>query len=132
MQVLNHGSMCPTTGAASARYTRGSIEDGPGVIISRIGGANSPIFFSAPSLILSNLRFPPRGRPLALIARPPSESVPLDFVATGRCPQPPFCPLSFTNCDRGSFPCRRLVCVSGRFLAKLSSFDSLTVNSVHG
>jgi hypothetical protein len=36
--------MCPTTGAARARYTRGSIEDGPGVIISRIGGASSPIF----------------------------------------------------------------------------------------
>src|SRR6267154_5067391 len=104
MQVLNHGSMCPTTGAASARYTRGSIEDGPGVIISRIGGASSPIFFSAPSLILSNLRSAPPGRPLAVIARPPSESVPLDFVATVRYPQPPFCPLKLDKLYWSLFP----------------------------
>src|SRR5207248_8874900 len=43
MQVLNHGSRWPTTGAESARYTRGSIEEGPGVIISRVGGANGLI-----------------------------------------------------------------------------------------
>src|ERR1700736_610984 len=42
MQVLNHGSRCPTNGVAIARYTRGSIEDGPGVSINRTGGFNSP------------------------------------------------------------------------------------------
>src|ERR1700675_1221229 len=42
MQVLNHGSRCPTRGVAIARYTRGSIEDGPGVSINRTGGFNSP------------------------------------------------------------------------------------------
>src|SRR5260370_25982355 len=43
MQPLNQGSRWPTSGVASARYTRGSIEDGPGVSISRLGGASSPI-----------------------------------------------------------------------------------------
>src|ERR1700730_10966122 len=42
MQVLNHGSRWPTNGVAIARYTRGSIEDGPGVSINRTGGFNSP------------------------------------------------------------------------------------------
>src|SRR6202166_3909462 len=42
MQVLNHGSRCPTNGVAIARYTRGSTEDGPGVSINRTGGFNSP------------------------------------------------------------------------------------------
>src|SRR5690242_6309566 len=49
MHVLNHGSRCPTSGAASARYTRGSTDDGPGVSINRQGGLSSPtrcvIFF---------------------------------------------------------------------------------------
>src|SRR5208283_6134195 len=43
MHPRNHGSRCPTSGVASARYTRGSIEEGPGVIIKRGGGFNSPI-----------------------------------------------------------------------------------------
>src|SRR5258705_11213592 len=43
IQPLNHGSMCPTTGVAIARYTRGSIEEGPGVSIKRTGGLSSPI-----------------------------------------------------------------------------------------
>src|ERR1700730_6060706 len=57
MQPRNHGSMCPTRGVANARYTRGSIEDGPGVIISRTGGLSSPI-----GLVMA-LAF--RGNPLA-------------------------------------------------------------------
>src|SRR5271157_3948035 len=54
MQPRNHGSRCPTNGVARARYTRGSIEDGPGVIIKRTGGLSSPIglLMSAPSRIL--------------------------------------------------------------------------------
>src|SRR5882757_1383313 len=86
MQVLNHGSMCPTTGAASARYTRGSIEDGPGVIISRIGGANSPIFFSAPSLILSNLRFSAAGTPVSLDSQAPERIGTLRFCRNRKVP----------------------------------------------
>src|SRR5271170_3226758 len=43
MHVLNQGSRCPTNGAASARYTRGSIDDGPGVNINRVGGSSSPM-----------------------------------------------------------------------------------------
>src|SRR5467141_2219109 len=42
MHPLNHGSMCPTRGVAIARYTRGSMEDGPGVSINRTGGWSSP------------------------------------------------------------------------------------------
>src|SRR5580704_19278346 len=42
MHVLNHGSRCPTSGVASARYTRGSTDDGPGVSINRYGGLSSP------------------------------------------------------------------------------------------
>src|SRR5271163_4692710 len=42
MQPLNHGSMWPTRLVASARYTRGSIDDGPGVSIKRFGGTSSP------------------------------------------------------------------------------------------
>src|SRR6267378_3225419 len=42
MHPLNHGSMCPTSGVAIARYTRGSMEDGPGVSINRTGGWSSP------------------------------------------------------------------------------------------
>src|SRR5579885_2674360 len=44
MHVLNQGSRWPTSGVARARYTRGSTEEGPGVSISRTGGANSPNF----------------------------------------------------------------------------------------
>src|SRR5262245_33542987 len=51
MQVLNHGSRWPTIGAASARYTRGSTDECPGVIINRIGGASSPIADFASRLI---------------------------------------------------------------------------------
>src|SRR5437660_3199957 len=43
MHPRNHGSTCPTKGVANARYTRGSIDDGPGVNINRFGGFNSPI-----------------------------------------------------------------------------------------
>src|SRR5215475_14661337 len=43
MHPRNHGSTCPTSGVASARYTRGSIDEGPGVNINRFGGFNSPI-----------------------------------------------------------------------------------------
>src|SRR6266478_2293186 len=55
MQPLNHGSMCPTSGVAIARYTRGSIEDGPGVSINRTGGWSSPtccVMTFCPSLCL--------------------------------------------------------------------------------
>src|SRR5215471_3848627 len=51
MQVLNHGSRWPTMGAARARYTRGSTDEGPGVIINRIGGVSSPIPVFASGLI---------------------------------------------------------------------------------
>src|ERR1700722_8578427 len=44
MHPRNHGSTWPTNGVASARYTRGSIEDGPGVSISRFGGFSSPMW----------------------------------------------------------------------------------------
>src|ERR1700733_8993754 len=43
MQPRNQGSTCPTSGVAKARYTRGSIDDGPGVSISRFGGLSSPM-----------------------------------------------------------------------------------------
>src|SRR5712692_4522982 len=43
MQPRNHGSRCPTNGIESARYTRGSTEDGPGVSINRTGGFSSPM-----------------------------------------------------------------------------------------
>src|SRR5579862_7009806 len=51
---VNHGSMCPTIGAAMARYTRGSTQDGPGVSINRWGGSSSPgkSFRSVMSLFL--------------------------------------------------------------------------------
>ena len=42
MQPRNQGSRWPTMGEARARYTRGSMEHGPGVIIKRMGGFNSP------------------------------------------------------------------------------------------
>src|SRR5271155_3553226 len=44
MHSRNQGSRWPTMGAANARYTRASIEHGPGVIIRRVGGASSPYF----------------------------------------------------------------------------------------
>src|SRR5216684_8581658 len=43
MQPLNHGSRWPTKGVASARYTRGSMDEGPGVSMSRLGGLSSPM-----------------------------------------------------------------------------------------
>src|SRR5258708_35323304 len=55
MHPLNHGSMCPTSGVAIARYTRGSMEDGPGVSINRTGGFSSPtccVMTPCPSLLL--------------------------------------------------------------------------------
>src|ERR1700722_18022180 len=39
---VNHGSMWPTSGVARARYTRGSMLEGPGVSIKRAGGRSSP------------------------------------------------------------------------------------------
>src|SRR6266581_5333891 len=68
MHPLNHGSMCPTSGVAIARYTRGSMEDGPGVSINRTGGWSSPtccVMRFCPSLILaldSRLRISNRPR----------------------------------------------------------------------
>src|SRR5260370_2761943 len=55
MHPLNHGSMCPTSGVAIARYTRGSMDDGPGVSINRTGGWSSPtccVMTFCPSLFL--------------------------------------------------------------------------------
>src|ERR1700688_3122509 len=103
MQVLNHGSMCPTIGAASARYTRGSIEEGLGVIISRIGGISSPIFLcSIPSLIslTSNLR---RECAIGRLARQVGTRLPenFNFPAPPPKPQPPFCPFGWVNALRG-------------------------------
>src|ERR1700720_487778 len=43
MHPRNQGSMWPTSWVASARYTRGSMEEGPGVIIRRTGGLSSPM-----------------------------------------------------------------------------------------
>src|SRR5712692_11265484 len=59
MQPLNHGSICPTSGVAIARYTRGSMEDGPGVSINRTGGLSSPtccVMTFCPSLFLRIIR----------------------------------------------------------------------------
>src|ERR1700682_1237097 len=41
MNSVNQGSTCPTIGDASARYTRGLTQEGPGVSISLVGGCNS-------------------------------------------------------------------------------------------
>ncbi len=49
---MNQGSMWPTSGAAMARYTRGSMHDGPGVSISLAGGSSSPIGSSLMALDL--------------------------------------------------------------------------------
>src|ERR1700690_232564 len=43
MNSVNQGSTCPTSGADSARYTRGLTQEGPGVSINRVGGCNSCI-----------------------------------------------------------------------------------------
>src|SRR5262245_4149831 len=84
MQVLNHGSRWPTMGAERARYTRGSTDDGPGVIINRIGGTSSPIPDFASGLIyatsirelcaglmdrtqFSRIRWRPRNRHIGLL-----------------------------------------------------------------
>src|SRR5579863_7798088 len=99
MQVLNHGSMCPTIGAANARYTRGSIDEGPGVIISRIGGASSPILlFSVPSLIslTSNLHRRTACRGVVRLPRT-RYSENFNFPASPPKPQPPFCPFQYTR-----------------------------------
>ena len=53
MNSVNHGSTCPTSGVASARYTRGLTHEGPGVSISLVGGRNSSIGF----IMTSNLSF---------------------------------------------------------------------------
>src|SRR5271157_6354076 len=58
MQPRNHGSRCPTNGVARARYTRGSIEDGPGVIIKRAGGLSSPIGLVMSVLLYGSLMNP--------------------------------------------------------------------------
>src|SRR5579871_2372041 len=75
MQPRNHGSTCPTNGVASARYTRGSIDDGPGVSISRFGGVSSPIWelslmFSTSKKRGPNFR-PPRCCPATDNLEPP-------------------------------------------------------------
>ena len=44
---VNHGSIWPTSGAAIARYTRGSTQEGPGVSISCSGGRSSPMISSS-------------------------------------------------------------------------------------
>src|SRR5271169_4762390 len=53
MNSVNHGSTCPTSDVASARYTRGLTHEGPGVSISLVGGRNSSIGFN----MTSNLSF---------------------------------------------------------------------------
>src|ERR1700726_4989982 len=53
MNSVNHGSTCPTSGCASARFTRGLMQEGPGVSISLVGGRNSAIG----SNMLNNLFF---------------------------------------------------------------------------
>src|SRR6266849_6797547 len=78
MQPLNHGSICPTSGVAIARYTRGSTEDGPGVSINRTGGFSSPtccVMTFCPSLFLRLI--------LALEARTAREATLEDFSCHG-------------------------------------------------
>src|ERR1700681_2841980 len=53
MNSVNQGSTCPTIGEASARYTRGLTQEGPGVSINLVGGCNSSIGLD----ILNNLLF---------------------------------------------------------------------------
>src|SRR5712692_9947339 len=74
MQPLNHGSRCPTSGVARARYTRGSIDDGPGVSINRAGGLSSPmcwVMTFCPSFSCAELavydREPPAGAFLGMV-----------------------------------------------------------------
>src|SRR5580704_562063 len=65
MQVLNHGSRCPTNGVASARYTRASTDEGPGVSINRYGGLSSPTCCVMVFVLLyseNGMRKPPRLR----------------------------------------------------------------------
>src|SRR5580704_4925052 len=87
MHVLNHGSRCPTSGVASARYTRGSTDDGPGVSINRYGGLSSPtccvmVFVLLYSLARKCSSCPPPSADSRYYGRN------LDFGATPRCPQP--------------------------------------------
>src|ERR1700747_195277 len=62
----NQGSMWPTRGVLIARYTRGSIFEGPGVIIKRVGGRSSPMI----SFIITFLAAPQSARLRGQQARP--------------------------------------------------------------
>src|ERR1700683_1630491 len=105
---MNQGSICPTSGADMARYTRGSMQEGPGVIIKRAGGRSSPII-SFMILFLAafrslQLREPasPRFEANNWRLGPPSGTDSLPKMAPSG--QPPLWPHSGTTAFTGGHP----------------------------
>src|SRR5579864_552186 len=67
MNWVNHGSTCPTKGAAMARITRGLMQEGPGVSINRIGGRTSSIGSNIVVTSSSRRSFTEHGQTLAIL-----------------------------------------------------------------
>src|SRR5947207_126374 len=99
------------------------MEDGPGVIIRRIGGVSSPIFLcAAGSVIWLDLNLKADAVTNASLRRPETsyiyEYICEYFPATLQKPQPPFC-LASRRC-------------ASPVAANILQFRQMTVNSCHG